>query len=486
MATQRQISKEQSIASILDAAAAEFSGKGYSGATVRSIAARAGVANGLVGRYFDSKENLLCAVLKDYNLSSLYEGVTETDSFRIFCIYLDRVRALQKENHVIFMLLLRVASENGFPQAVYEEIRSHFEGSLLEAAILKEQAEGRAISGDAFEIFRILTGTVYVLLHQYETIGTEAPDNQSILHVLGYKREEVLDLANQQRHIKAFGDMVNAALWSGMIGEDSRTLNVLWSDEFRRMLGFEETEEDFPNTEEAWSERLHPADRERVLADLSGCLKSRDTEHFIYDTQYRIMRKDGEYRWYRAVGRMEETDGGRRRFYGIIYDISAERQIEESGRIIGALAEDYSGVNYIELAGNSLGDITVGYRTSRLLKTAIPGWDGEKNFSKRLDLLRDRIVYAPDRESFHADTRREVVVARLQESDSYSVYTRFLIGGETEYFLIKFSPVRENGVLKGVVAGLRSVDKEKRILQKAEEYERLVEGAAGSPGAASV
>ncbi len=48
---------------ILDAARAEFGAKGYEGATIRAIAARAGVDPSLVMHYHGSKESLFAACL---------------------------------------------------------------------------------------------------------------------------------------------------------------------------------------------------------------------------------------------------------------------------------------------------------------------------------------------------------------------------------------------------------------------------------------
>ena len=137
------------------------------------------------------------------------------------------------------------------------------------------------------------------------------------------------DLENQQRHIKAFGDMINAGLWSVNIGTDSEVKEVYWSNEFRRMFGYEETEEDFPNTIEAWSDLLHPDDKEKVLANFKNGIKNSDSEGYAYDTEYRILRKNGEYRWYHAVARMEDTENGNRRLYGIITDITSDKELEE-------------------------------------------------------------------------------------------------------------------------------------------------------------
>ena len=49
---------------IVDAALAEFVEKGFADATIESVAKRAGVAKGLIYRYFEAKEALFSAVVQ--------------------------------------------------------------------------------------------------------------------------------------------------------------------------------------------------------------------------------------------------------------------------------------------------------------------------------------------------------------------------------------------------------------------------------------
>ena len=59
---QREVRRQQ----ILDAALAVFSQKGYQAANVSDVAAEAGVSQGTIYWYFDSKEDLLTAALLSY------------------------------------------------------------------------------------------------------------------------------------------------------------------------------------------------------------------------------------------------------------------------------------------------------------------------------------------------------------------------------------------------------------------------------------
>jgi len=68
---------------ILDAALAIFAEKGFAGATTAEIARTAGVAEGTIYKYFQSKRELMVAVIKTFAITepflSLFEHVGEID-----------------------------------------------------------------------------------------------------------------------------------------------------------------------------------------------------------------------------------------------------------------------------------------------------------------------------------------------------------------------------------------------------------------------
>jgi AcrR family transcriptional regulator len=63
---ERQRDPERTRRLILEAAGAEFSAKGYAGARIASIAARAGVNQQLISYYFDGKEGLYRAMSEEW------------------------------------------------------------------------------------------------------------------------------------------------------------------------------------------------------------------------------------------------------------------------------------------------------------------------------------------------------------------------------------------------------------------------------------
>ncbi len=149
-----------------------------------------------------------------------------------------------------------------------------------------------------------------------------------------------MDLANQQRHVKAFGDMVNAALWNMSLNEQDEILDIIWSDEMRRMFGFEASEEDFPNQLSSWTDRIHPDDREQAIAEFNAGIKNHDTENYISDIKYRLLKKNGEYRWYHTLARSEYAQDDTRIMYGIVFDISAEKALTVQQEQLQVALED--------------------------------------------------------------------------------------------------------------------------------------------------
>lgn len=98
-----------------------------------------------------------------------------------------------------------------------------------------------------------------------------------------------------------------------------------WSPQFRKALGFKD-ERDFPNVLSSWSNRLHPADKERTLKALFDHLADYSGKT-PYSVDYRLCLKNGEYRWFHATGATLRNDQGvPLRIAGTIRDIEYERQ----------------------------------------------------------------------------------------------------------------------------------------------------------------
>lgn len=101
-----------------------------------------------------------------------------------------------------------------------------------------------------------------------------------------------------------------------------------WSNQFRSLLGFS-GEADFPNVLGSWSSRLHPDERDEVIAAFARHLEDR-SGRTPYDIRYRLRCKNGDYRWFQACGATLRDDQGKAlRVAGSLVDVHDENRREE-------------------------------------------------------------------------------------------------------------------------------------------------------------
>ncbi|HZH38086.1 MAG TPA: PAS domain-containing protein, partial [Flavisolibacter sp.] len=93
-----------------------------------------------------------------------------------------------------------------------------------------------------------------------------------------------------------------------------------WADRFRQMVGYT-NEQDFPNRLDSWANLLHPDHKEKTLAAFNAHLVDFSGKT-PYDVEYQLKLKNGQYRWFRAVGNTERDANGKPlRVAGTLIDI---------------------------------------------------------------------------------------------------------------------------------------------------------------------
>ena len=133
-------------------------------------------------------------------------------------------------------------------------------------------------------------------------------------------------LRNEAASLDTIHEMLGSGKWTMDFDETGAMTRVNWSDEFRRMLGYHDTE-DFPDVLDSWSNLLHPDDKERVLKEFNETIADY-TGKKTYDVEYRLLTKDRGYRWYRAVGKpTRRPDGSPITYVGVFLDITDQKDM---------------------------------------------------------------------------------------------------------------------------------------------------------------
>lgn len=101
------------------------------------------------------------------------------------------------------------------------------------------------------------------------------------------------------------------------------TTPVYFSPRFKALLGFSDHE--FPNVLGSWATRLHPDDREKAIQDLKNHLFDR----IPYDSEYRMLDKSGNCRWFSGRGQAIWDEAGQPlRISGSFSDITERKHAQ--------------------------------------------------------------------------------------------------------------------------------------------------------------
>ena len=137
---------------------------------------------------------------------------------------------------------------------------------------------------------------------------------------------EALELAATRFEISR--EMLHDGLWDIEVvaGDPANPKNTIWwSSQMRRLLGCN-TVEEFPNTLESWTSRLHPEDSARAIGAFVAHVDDRSGKT-PFDVDYRLKHKIGTYRWFRGRGQTRRAqDGSPQRVVGAITDIHAHHE----------------------------------------------------------------------------------------------------------------------------------------------------------------
>jgi len=218
---------------------------------------------------------------------------------------------------------------------------------------------------------------------------------------------------------------------------------------------------------EAWAAVLHPEDRPQAVADIAQTVRNGR----VYDTEFRILRPDGELRHVKSYGRAQKDANGRViRVTGINLDVTEQRRAEESVRRSQALFS----------------------ATVNTTDDGIAAVDRDLRITMVNDALRDAVhrylgfepavgmdavcLVAPER---HEKVRR--ILARVLKGERQRAESVFRSpGGEVRYLDERYNPIRD---LQGQVVGASVFVRDVTMRRHAEQtVQAVVKGTSAALG----
>jgi two-component system, cell cycle sensor histidine kinase and response regulator CckA len=177
-----------------------------------------------------------------------------------------------------------------------------------------------------------------------------------------------------------------------------QTDELHWSDEIFLIFGLKPQE--FGATYEAFLERVHPADREKVEGAVRQSLESTQPYHI----EHRVLRPDGAIRIVREQAELVKDNAGQvQRLVGTVQDITEQKRIEAEflraqrmdsiGALAGGMAHDLN---------NALAPILMGIQ---LIRTKVPDTEMQKmltvmehNTHRGAEMVRQVLTFARGRD----------------------------------------------------------------------------------------
>ncbi len=165
------------------------------------------------------------------------------------------------------------------------------------------------------------------------------------LRVRSEKLKTEQALRRREEHQSIVLQSLPIALYTASVEEDHRQLHFT-NESIERITGF--GPEAFLERSDFWSSRLNPEDRERVLAQLRKL-----PEEGVVALEYRWRCADGTERHFLdQTVLMRDDEGKPREFFGMWFDISERKQMEQNllhaskleavGRLTGGIAHDFN------------------------------------------------------------------------------------------------------------------------------------------------
>jgi PAS domain S-box-containing protein len=147
------------------------------------------------------------------------------------------------------------------------------------------------------------------------------------------------------------------------------------SPQIEQLLGYPPA--DLAGDPDAWNSLIHPDDRATVVEEFASNVEA-DTP---WNLEYRMFAADGQIRWVRSEGRVDQRDemGRPAMLHGILLDVTASRleleRLRAGENHFRSIVESMPAVAFVEVADPELGDERILYMGPQA--ESVFGWSAE-------------------------------------------------------------------------------------------------------------
>jgi PAS domain S-box-containing protein len=231
--------------------------------------------------------------------------------------------------------------------------------------------------------------------------------------------------------------------------------NIQWYGDIDGITGYPPG--GFPRTFEAWAATLHPEDKDRVTAALQNHVQGVAP----YAVEYRVRRRDGEWRWWSARGTALRNDQGEPyKMMGSITDITEQKEIQNR---IKFNSELLSHIGQAVIATDLSGNVIYWNNGAK----EIYGWSSVEAMGKNI------IVLTPAEQT--KEQAIEIMKA-LSEGNSWS--GEFLVKGKDGRSFpaeVTDAPITDSdGKLIGIIGISNDITERKRSEEALRESEEML------------
>ena len=286
--------------------------------------------------------------------------------------------------------------------------------------------------------------------------------------IISQRTQQAYEKLNKETNaMQIIHSVLDSGPWRIEFDEKGQILKCDWSNTFRKLIGFN-SEKEFPNTLEAWSERLYKSDKDYVLKAFWDTVNDTSGQT-VYDVEYRLLTKNSGWKWYHAAGNIiRSADGKPQTYVGLFTDIDENKRNElnlmEQFNIVNALSRDYTNILSINVTTRTIKPIKLGgYIPDSFKENYSTDASYETYFSEYIE----QRVYSEDKAFMTDAIALDTILQKLTESDEYSSSYRVEEKNEIHFFEFKYMKLNSDTIIVGVM----NIDK---IVNAAKEKEKLI------------